>query len=61
MAYINDLAFDACLSYIDTGANRLDICSTEPTTYAQATSTYTLGNTFTLAAFDIGVTDAVAV
>ena len=47
MAYINDLAFDACINYIITGANRLDICSTEPTTYAQATSTLTLGNKLT--------------
>lgn len=44
MAYLNDRILDNGLSVLDTEANRLDICHTEPTTYAQATSTYTLGN-----------------
>lgn len=44
MAYINDRVFDNGLTVLDTEVNRLDICSQEPTTYAQATSTYTLGN-----------------
>jgi hypothetical protein len=44
MAFINDRVFDNGLSVLDTEANRLDICSAEPTTYAQATSTNTLGN-----------------
>lgn len=44
MAYINDYVFDAALAKLDTEGNRLDICSTEPTSYAEATSTYTLGN-----------------
>lgn len=44
MAYLNDYVLDAALSTLDTEANRLDICSQEPTTYAAATSTYTLGN-----------------
>lgn len=44
MAYINSRVQDNGLSALDTEANRLDICSTEPTTYTQATSTYTLGN-----------------
>lgn len=44
MAYINDYVLDAALSKFDTEANRLDICSQEPTTYTEATSTYTLGN-----------------
>lgn len=44
MAYINDEAFDQGLDFLDTNGTRLDICSTEPTTYAEATSTYTLGN-----------------
>lgn len=44
MAFINDSAYDAFVNYIKTNATRLDICSTEPTTYAQATSTYSLGN-----------------
>jgi hypothetical protein len=44
MAFISDYVFDLALAYIDTGANRLDICSQEPVTYTQAVTTYTLGN-----------------
>lgn len=44
MAYINDEAFDQGLDYIDTNGTRIDICSQEPVTYAEATSTYSLGN-----------------
>lgn len=44
MAFINDRVFDNGLTVLDTEANRLDICSQEPVTYAEATSTYTLGN-----------------
>ena len=44
MAYINPYVLDGGLTKLDTEADRLDICSQEPTTYAQATSTYTLGN-----------------
>lgn len=44
MAYINDEVFDQGLDYADTNGTRIDICSQEPTTYAEATSTYTLGN-----------------
>lgn len=44
MAYLNDRVLDNGLTVLDTEANRLDICSAEPTTYTQATSTYTLGN-----------------
>jgi len=44
MATLNDRVFDNGLTVLDTEANRLDICGTEPTTYAQATSDYTLGN-----------------
>jgi hypothetical protein len=44
MAFLHDSALDSGLSWIDTNASRLDICSSEPTTYAEATSTYTLGN-----------------
>jgi len=29
---------------VDTNATRLDVCTTEPTTYAEATSTYSKGN-----------------
>ena len=44
MAFINDRVFDSGLTILDTEANRLDICSQEPVTYTEATSTYTLGN-----------------
>lgn len=44
MAFITDEAFDQGLDYLDTNGTRIDICSQEPSTYAEATSTYTLGN-----------------
>lgn len=44
MSYLNDSVLDSGVGWIDTNASRLDICSTEPTTYSQATSDYTLGN-----------------
>ena len=42
--YINDQVFDSGLDYADTNGTRIDICSQAPTTYTEATSTYTLGN-----------------
>lgn len=44
MASISDRVLDNGLTVLDTEANRLDLCSQEPTTYTEATSTYTLGN-----------------
>lgn len=44
MAFINDRVFDLGLNVLDTEANRLDICSTEPATFTAATVTNTLGN-----------------
>jgi hypothetical protein len=44
MATINDRVLDNGLTILDLEANRVDICSQEPTSYAEATSTYTLGN-----------------
>ena len=44
MAYINDEIFDQGLDYADTNGTRVDITSQEATTYAEATTTYTLGN-----------------
>ena len=35
---------DLALAYLDTSGNRLDVCSTEPTTYTEAITTYSLGN-----------------
>ncbi len=43
MAFIRDAALDLLLGDVND-STRLDICSQEPTTYADATSTYTLGN-----------------
>lgn len=48
MATLSDRVFDNGLTVLDTEANRIDICSTEPTTYTEATSTYTLGNSTSL-------------
>jgi len=44
MPFLADRVFDNGLTVLDTEANRLDICSQEPASYAEATSTYTLGN-----------------
>lgn len=44
MPFIIDAAFDAALDYLRTNGTRIDFCSSEPTTYAQATSTLTLAN-----------------
>lgn len=44
MPFIADRVLDNGLTVLDTEANRLDICSSEPTTYTAATSTVTLGN-----------------
>ena len=44
MGVIGDLVFDSGLDFLDTDGDRLDICSTAPTNYTEATSTYTLGN-----------------
>jgi len=44
MGFLHDDVFDSGLSQLDTEGDRLDICSQEPASYAEATSTYTLGN-----------------
>lgn len=43
MSYLNDRVLDNGLSALDTEASHIYICSSEPTTYAQASSTYALG------------------
>lgn len=43
-AFLGDRVFDNGLTVLDTEANRLDITSQQATTYAEATTTYTLGN-----------------
>jgi len=59
MPYINDEVFDQGLDYADTNGTRIDICYTqEPTTYAEATSTYTCGNdTVNTGVTEAGATD----
>lgn len=44
MPYLNDRSLDAALQVIVTEGSRLDICTAEPTSYAQATSTLSVGN-----------------
>lgn len=53
MPYLNDRVYDNGITTLDTEANALHICNLEPTTFAQATSTNTLGNK-ALAAGGIG-------
>lgn len=43
MSYIDDTARDSGLSWITANGSRMDICSSEPASYAQI-ATYTLGN-----------------
>jgi hypothetical protein len=44
MPLFADYLLDLALAHLDTNANRMDICSTAPATYTEATSTYTLGS-----------------
>lgn len=44
MPSISDYVLDAALSKLDTEANALYICSSEPATYAAAIATVALGN-----------------
>ncbi len=48
MATIADRVLDSGLETLTNEENRVDGCSQEPTTYAEAPSTYTLGNTTTV-------------
>jgi hypothetical protein len=45
--YLNDRVFDYGVNELTTNGLRLDICTQQPTTYAEATSTYTVGNKVT--------------
>lgn len=44
MTMLADYVFDAALSKLDTEATHLYLCSQEPTTFAQANTTYALAN-----------------
>ena len=39
---VHDDDLDAMLNYVKNNATRISVCSSEPTTYAEATSTYKL-------------------
>lgn len=43
-AVLNDRVLDFGINELTSNANRVDLCSQAPTTYAEATSTYTMGN-----------------
>ena len=43
-AYLNDAILDGGLTILDTLGDKLHLCSQQPTTYAEANATYTLGN-----------------
>lgn len=43
-AFLNDRVLDFGVNELTSNANRVDLCSQAPTTYAEATSTYTMGN-----------------
>ena len=42
--FINDSVFDEGLDWLTSNVAQLDLCSDEPSSYTEATSTYTLGN-----------------
>lgn len=44
MSYLHDRVYDNGLGVFAAEANRNDICSQEPATYTEATSTYTKAN-----------------
>lgn len=48
MATLNNRVFDNGLTVLDTEANAIHVTSQEATTYANATSTYSLGNSTSL-------------
>lgn len=48
MATLGDRVFDNGLTVLDTEANAIHVTSQEATSYAEATSTYTLGNSTSL-------------
>lgn len=43
-AHIENTVLDQALLYLGTNGNRVDLCGSEPTTYTEATSTFTLAN-----------------
>jgi hypothetical protein len=50
-AHIENAVLDQALTYLGTNALRADLCSSEPTTYTEATSSFTLANATSGAGF----------
>lgn len=48
MAFLNDRVFDSGLSILDTEANAVHVTTQEATTYTEAVTTYTKGNSSSL-------------
>jgi hypothetical protein len=44
MAFVADAAIDAALDYLASNADKITLCSQEPTTYTQAGTTYKLAD-----------------
>lgn len=55
--YQNDLMLDAAFEWVNDRATRLNVCATQPTTYAEATSTNMLAQTGALTSTEFTVTD----
>jgi hypothetical protein len=57
MKWCSDVILDEALNYIKDGTNKLCVCSTQPTTYTEAVTTYMLANVAMTAADFDGPTD----
>ena len=55
--YVNDLAMDAAFDFMRAQMTRLCVCSSEPTTYAEATSTYMLAHATALTSTELSLDD----
>lgn len=44
MSFLNDEVLDQGLDYLTANGSRVDVCNAEPTTYAEATSTFSIGS-----------------
>jgi len=55
--YLPDAVIDGLLSYLRTQLTGISVCSTQPTTYAEATSTYKLADQNGLTSTDLSLGD----
>ena len=51
--YQNDSMLDAAFEWVNDRVTRINVCSTQPTTYAEATSTYMLAQTAAITSTEI--------